>query len=78
VSAVTALAERLRLAWIVHSNDRLTGRRTGTRTMDPKLTMFVVLIGSIIALSNLRVEHLTRLKDELSLRRWRKTNPLTN
>jgi hypothetical protein len=45
--------------------------------MDPKLTMFVVLIGSIIALSNLRAEHLTRLKDELSLRRWRKTNPIT-
>ena len=44
--------------------------------MDLKLTMFVVLIGSIIALSNLRVEHLTRLKDELSLRRWRKTNPV--
>ena len=45
--------------------------------MDPKLTMFVVLIGSIIALSNLRAEHIARLKDELSLRRWRKTNPIT-
>jgi hypothetical protein len=44
--------------------------------MDLKLTMFVVLIGSIIALSNLRVDHLARLKDELSLRRWRKTDPV--
>ncbi len=44
--------------------------------MDPKLTMFVVLFGSIIALSNLRVEHLARLKDGLSLRRWRKTDPV--
>ena len=61
----------------MQSNDRLTGRRTGTRTMDPKLTMFVVLFGSIIALSNLRVDHLARLKDGLSLRRWRKTNPVT-
>jgi hypothetical protein len=76
MSAVTALAERLLLAWIVHSNDRLARRRTGTRTMDPKLTMFFMLFGSIIALSNLRVEHLARLKDGLSLRRWRKTNPI--
>ena len=45
--------------------------------MDPKLTMFVVLFGSIIALSNLRVDHLARLKDRLSLRRWRKTDPVT-
>lgn len=45
--------------------------------MDPKLTMLFVLFGSIIALSNLRVEHIARLKDGLSLRRWRKTNPAT-
>ena len=45
--------------------------------MDPKLTMFVVLFGSIIALSTLRIDHVARLKDELSLRRWRKTNPVT-
>ena len=45
--------------------------------MDPKLTMFVVLFGSIIAMSILRVEHLARLKDELSLRRWRKSDPVT-
>ena len=45
--------------------------------MDPKLTMFVVLFASIIALSNLRVDHLARLKDWLSLRRWRKTDPVT-
>jgi hypothetical protein len=45
--------------------------------MDPKLTMFVILFGSIIALSNLRVDHLARLKDGLSLRRWRKSNPVT-
>ena len=45
--------------------------------MDPKLTMFVILFGSIIALSALRVEHLARLKDAVSLRRWRKTNPVT-
>ena len=55
--------------------DRLARRRTGTRTMDPKLTMFFVLISTIIALSNLRVDHLARLKDGLSLRRWRKTDP---
>jgi hypothetical protein len=46
--------------------------------MDPKLTMLFVLFGSIIALSNLRVEHLARLKDGLLLRRWRKTNPITS
>jgi hypothetical protein len=45
--------------------------------MDPKLTMFVVLIGSIIAMASLRVEHLARLKDQLSLRRWRKSDPVT-
>ena len=42
--------------------------------MDPKLTMFFVLIGTIIALSNLRVDHFARLKDGL-LRRWRKPDP---
>lgn len=45
--------------------------------MDPKLTMFVILFGSIIALSSLRAEHISRLKDGLSLRRWRKSNPIT-
>ena len=45
--------------------------------MDLKLTMFFILFGSIIALSHLRVEHLARLKDGLSLRRWRKTDPVT-
>jgi hypothetical protein len=34
--------------------------------MDPKLAMFVVLFGSIIGLSYLTAENLTRLK------RWRK------
>ena len=44
--------------------------------MDPKLTMFVVLFGSIIVLSTLRIDHLARLKDGLSLRRWRKNDPV--
>ncbi len=43
--------------------------------MDPKLTMFFVLIGTIIALSILRGDHVARLKDGLSLRRRRKTDP---
>jgi hypothetical protein len=45
--------------------------------MDPKLTMLLILFGSIIALSNLRVDHFARLKDRLSLRRWRKSDPVT-
>ena len=45
--------------------------------MDPKLTMLLILFGSIIALSSLRVDHIARLKDGLSLRRRRKSDPLT-
>ena len=74
-SSDTCLVERLPLAWIVQSTDRLATYRN--KKMDPKLTMFVVLFGSIIAMSILRVEHLARLKDELSLRRWRKSDPVT-
>jgi hypothetical protein len=45
--------------------------------MDVKLTMLFVLFGSIIALSNLRADHIARLKDWLSPRRWRKSEPVT-
>jgi hypothetical protein len=43
------------------------------KTMDPKLTMLVVLFGAIIGLSHLRADHLTRLRQQLAFRRWRKT-----
>jgi hypothetical protein len=46
--------------------------------MDPKLTMLFVLFGAIIALSNLRPEHLSRLKDQVAFRRWRKSAPFTS
>ena len=39
--------------------------------MDPKLAMFAVLFGTIIGLSYLTAENLTRLK------RWRKDAPAT-
>jgi hypothetical protein len=40
--------------------------------MDPKLAMLIVLFGSIIGLSHLSAENLTRLK------RWRKNVPATD
>jgi hypothetical protein len=39
--------------------------------MDPKLTILFVLIGVIIALSNLSEEALARLRGQFAARRWR-------
>jgi len=39
--------------------------------MDPKLTMVFLLIGAVIALSNLDDETLDRLKSLLDRRAWR-------
>jgi hypothetical protein len=39
--------------------------------MDPKLTMFFLLIGGIIGLSHLSRENLAKMKDEFEGQRWR-------
>ena len=44
--------------------------------MDPKLATLLVLFGAIIGLSNLRPEHLSRLKNQFALRWWRKSEPV--
>ena len=43
--------------------------------MDPKLTMLFVLIGTIIGLSHLSHETLTKVKREFDGRRWRDIVP---
>jgi hypothetical protein len=51
------------------------GGVTKEDSMDPKLTMLFVLFGGIIGLSNLRPEHLTRVRNLLAFHRWRKSAP---
>ncbi len=41
--------------------------------MDTKLAMMFVLFGAIIGLSQLRADHIARLKQQLASRRWRKS-----
>jgi|PersoiStandDraft_1058852.scaffolds.fasta_scaffold04865_3 hypothetical protein len=43
--------------------------------MDPKLTMFFLLVGTIIGLSHLSRENLTKMKREFDGRRWRDIVP---
>ena len=43
--------------------------------MDPKLTMFFLLIGTIIGLSHLGSETLIKMKSEFDGRRWRDIVP---
>jgi len=44
--------------------------------MDPKLTILVMLIGAIIALSHLNDENLGRMRRQIVDRRWREMMPL--
>ncbi len=39
--------------------------------MDPKLTMLFMLIGTVVVLSHLTDENLTRMRRQLVNRRWR-------
>jgi hypothetical protein len=43
--------------------------------MDPKLTILFLLIGTVIALSNLTDERLARMRRQLAARRWREFVP---
>jgi hypothetical protein len=43
--------------------------------MDPKLTMLLLLIGTIIGLSHLSDEKLGRMRRQLAARRWREFMP---
>jgi len=43
--------------------------------MDPKLAIFVVLIGSIIAMSHLDAGRLARMRRQFTLRHWRASLP---
>ncbi|MBV9346489.1 MAG: hypothetical protein JOZ70_02995 [Pseudolabrys sp.] len=43
--------------------------------MDPKLAFFVVLIGSIIAMSHLNEDLIARLKRHIAMRHWRPIGP---
>jgi hypothetical protein len=40
-------------------------------TMDPKLTLLVVLIGAIVTLSNVNRDGVAQLRRSLAHRRWR-------
>jgi hypothetical protein len=40
--------------------------------MDPKLTLLFMLIGAVVVLSHLTDETLTRVRRQLTDRRWRK------
>jgi len=44
--------------------------------MDPKLTILIILIGAVIALSNLNEKTLGRMRRQFVVRRWRKIMPL--
>jgi hypothetical protein len=59
---------------------RLAPQRSGdgkeAHSMDPKLTILVMLIGAIIALSHLNEENLGRMRRQLAGRRWREMMPL--
>lgn len=44
--------------------------------MDPKITLLLVLIGAIIALSYLNDENLRRMRRQFLGRRWRQLMPL--
>lgn len=44
--------------------------------MDPKLTILIMLIGAVIALSHLTEEKLGRMRRQFIGRRWRKMMPL--
>lgn len=71
------LAKHLRLARIVHCTSVAAQEaRRGNKIMDPKLATLFVLFGIIIALSNLRARHLSRLKNQFALRWLRKSNPI--
>jgi len=48
------------------------GARRGRTTMDPKLTLLVVLIGTIVALSNVNREGVDQLRRSLVGRHWRR------
>ena len=43
--------------------------------MDPKLTILFLLIGAVIALSNLSDEKLARMRRQFAARRWRELVP---
>jgi hypothetical protein len=40
-------------------------------SMDPKLTLLFLLIGTVVGLSHLNEENLTRMRRQLIDRRWR-------
>ena len=44
-------------------------------SMDPKLTLLFLLIGSIIGLSHLNDDKLARMRLQLVIRRWREFVP---
>jgi hypothetical protein len=44
--------------------------------MDPKLTLLFLLIGTVVGLSHLSEENLTRMRRQLVDRRWREFVPV--
>jgi len=75
-------AEFLPLAWFLHKRERPTNGRVQRlkwgEVVDPKLVMLVVLFGLIIALSHLSADQVERIRERITLRRWRKTAPVTD
>jgi hypothetical protein len=45
-------------------------------SMDPKLTLLFLLIGTVVGLSHLSEENLTRMRRQLVDRRWREFVPV--
>lgn len=44
--------------------------------MDPKLTLLFLLIGTVVGISHLSEENLTRMRRQLVDRRWREFVPV--
>jgi len=62
--------------FLQRNNRRAKRRHARGQSMDPKITLLIVLIASVIGLSYLTEENLGRLRRQLGQRRWRGFVPL--
>jgi hypothetical protein len=61
---------RLGIVFALQSRPDHAGFERGY-SMDPKLTLLFLLIGTVVGLSHLSEENLTRMRRQLVARRWR-------
>ncbi|MGI8524783.1 MAG: hypothetical protein ACR2K5_01145 [Pseudolabrys sp.] len=66
-----AFAQSLPLSCFATIEAARRGGRNESRKMDPKLTMFFLLIGAIIGLSHLTDDRLARVRQQFAAGRWR-------